>query len=161
MSLAVVFTELIRLAMQAAGSPMSLEGRKWAGVRSERQRTACVGQFLALVKRCSTLAPGLLYSARKAPGSEFALDPMLLAMSMGSSGGTGPATAQKSLTLAAAPTAAGGTGAGFTQQAGKNAKDLSNTGVFCCPEPSAHGTPAEIGTEQNCVEGNDWLGGGV
>ena len=34
--------------------------RKRAGVRSARQRTACVGQFLALVKSCSTLAPGLL-----------------------------------------------------------------------------------------------------
>ena len=58
------------------------------------------------MNRCSTLAPGLLYSARKAPGSEFALDPTLLAMSMGSSGGIGPAAAQKSLTLVAAATAA-------------------------------------------------------
>ena len=64
---------------------------------------------MALVKRCSTLAPGLLYSARKAPGSELALDPMLLAMSMGSSGGIEPAAAQKALTFAAALTAAEGT----------------------------------------------------
>jgi hypothetical protein len=70
------------------------------------QHTACVGQFLALVKSSSILASGLLYRARKAPGREFALDPMLLAMSMGSNGGIGPAAAQKSLTLAAAPTAA-------------------------------------------------------
>ena len=64
-----------------------------------------MGQLLGVVKSLSMSAPGLLYSARKAPGSELAAAPTLLATSMGSSGAMGPAALLKSHTLPASATA--------------------------------------------------------